>query len=181
MPRKQDDADDRPRRRRPVNDDDDDRPSAHRKPKRDEDDDDRPAVRRKPRRDEEEDDDRPAIKRRRNLDDDDRPRRKRRKKKATALTANTAGLIAIGLTIFAVLMRFTCFGPFGIIPAGAGLYLAANAFAMAQKSNSRQSPILPAIGVAACLLAAVLAIGSGVRAAREFQAGYEDRMSRYDD
>jgi hypothetical protein len=179
MPRQQDD-DDRPRRRRPADDDDDERPKARRKPSRDDDDGDRPVARRTPRRDEE-DDDRPAIRRRRDLDDDDdeRPRTRRRKKKAKVPPVGTAGLVALALGLLAVLMYFTCCGPLSLVPAGVGLFLGWNGYAMAQKSNGRQTPIVPLIGFVLCLVVTVLALVSTPSFIRGFQRGYEESMSRH--
>jgi hypothetical protein len=74
--RDEDDEDDRPRKRRPVDDDeDDDRPRKRRsRDDDDEDDDDRPRRRRSRDDDDEDDDDRPRRRRSRDDDDDDRSR-----------------------------------------------------------------------------------------------------------
>jgi hypothetical protein len=76
-------------------------------------------------------------------------------------------------------MYFTCCGPLAIVPAGVGLFLGGNGYAMAQKSNGRQTPIVPAIGFVLCLVVTVLALISAPRFIRDFQRGYEDGMSRH--
>src|SRR5438309_910614 len=154
MSRKHDD-DDRPRRRRPA-DDDDERPEARRQPSRDDDAGDRPTVRR-----------------RKLDDDDDRPRPRRRKKKAMVPPVGTAGVVALALGILAALMYFTCFGPISIVPAGVGLFLGGNGYATAQKSNGRQTPVVPVIGFALCLVVTVLALVSAPSFIRGVQRGYE--------
>lgn len=159
MPRNDDD-DDRPRKRRPRDDEDDDRPSNRRKLRR-------------------EDDDRPTVNRRHLDDDDDRPRRKRRKKKTKVPPVGTAGIVSVALGLFSVFFYFLCCGPIAIVPAGVGLFLGANGYALAQKSKGRQTPIVPAIGFAICLVVTVLSIIFAPAFIRDFQAGYEDAMNRH--
>lgn len=78
------------------------------------------------------------------------------------------------------MLYLTCFGPLAIIPAGGGLALGGYGVAVARKTNGRQSPIVPAIGLGLCILVTMLAIVSAPRAIRDFQAGYEDSMSRHE-
>ena len=178
MPR--DDDDDRPRNRRPRDDEDDDRPRK-RKVRDEDEDDDRPRARRKPRDDDEDDDRLRSRRRERDEDDyDDRPRKKKRKKKPPQ--QSVLGGVALSTGILGLVMSFAC-GAIGLAPAVIGLGLGIVALIIAQKSEGRQSPILPLAGSAVSLVATGISIFflvSFIREVKEIRDEIKQDIEQYE-
>lgn len=145
-------------------DDDDDRPRKRRV--RDDADEDRPRSR-KARRDEDD-------------DYDDRPRKRKNTKKPPQ--QSVLGGVALSTGILGLVMSIAC-GAIGLAPAVAGLGLGIIAFVIAQKSEGRQSPILPLAGSVVSLVAtgvSIFFLVSFLRAAREVRDGIKEGIEQYE-
>ena len=174
---------------RDYDDDEDDRPRASRRPNRDdEDDDDRPRPRRRPNRDEDDDDDdRPRARRssqQDDFDDNDRPRRRsksRSKPKTTQLS--NLGVISLAVGIIALVLSFSCFGGFAVIPGLIGMVVGVIGFVAAQKSRGRQSPLLPIGGSVvslAAIVVSIFAIVSFARNVNDFRKDIKEAGANYE-